>query len=206
MRHQGTKPLTTPRLYLRRFVLQDAQNMFDNWARDAEVTRFLTWHPHANVEESRQILQQWIHVYDRSEEYRWAIVLKQNNEVIGSIDVVAARDIFATAEVGYCIGKNYWGQGLMSEALQTVLTYLCKQIGYHRIEATHDIDNPASGKVMQKCGMRREGIKREGMLRKDGTYADLSMYAVLSQELPAVDRSPESDEASFRRPNEDILK
>ncbi len=184
MRHQGTKPLTTPRLYLRRFVLKDAEDMFRNWASSPEVTRFLTWHPHASVEESREILRQWVDDYARNETYRWAMVFKETNQAIGSIDVVAARDVFLTAEVGYCMGQAYWRRGLMSEALRAVIDYLCKEIGYHRIEAMYDASNIASGKVMQKCGMKHEGIKRQGALRKDGTYADMHLRAVLSCELP----------------------
>ena len=70
----------------------------------------------------------------------------------------------------------------MSEAVHKVIGYLFKEVGMHRIVAAHDPNNPASGKVMEKCGMTREGLLRHQIRRCDGTYADLVYYGILEDE------------------------
>lgn len=75
MKNLGTKRLETDRLVLRRFVIEDAMDMYQNWASDPEVTRFLTWPAHEDVETSKNILQDWIKRYDNNDFYNWAIEL-----------------------------------------------------------------------------------------------------------------------------------
>ena len=93
MKHLGTQTLETHRLLLRRFEVKDAQAMFENWASDPEVTRYLTWPPHENVEVTQGLLQNWVHQYDGADYYSWAIVSKEHgSHPIGSIAVVARDD------------------------------------------------------------------------------------------------------------------
>jgi ribosomal-protein-alanine N-acetyltransferase len=89
MNHTGTTQLHTERLTLRRFALDDAQAMFDNWASDAEVTRFLTWPAHASVEVTASVLGDWIAQYAQPDFYQWAICLRETGEPVGSISVVS---------------------------------------------------------------------------------------------------------------------
>ena len=84
----GTKRLETARLILRRFTLEDAQKMYENWAGDPEVTKFLTWPTHESAETSRQILKEWVAAYDNPEVYQWCIEEKESGEPVGSIGVV----------------------------------------------------------------------------------------------------------------------
>ena len=77
------------RLVLRRFVIEDAEAMFENWASDPEVTKYLTWPAHTSTDTSRAVLEDWISFYPRENYYQWAIVLKENgSEPIGSISAV----------------------------------------------------------------------------------------------------------------------
>ena len=151
--HQGTETLHTPRLVLRRFTREDVPAMFRNWASDPEVTKYLTWPPHANEQITAQVVDSWIADYEKPDFYQWIIVLKgQRPEPIGSISVVEQED--TKAEIGYCIGKAWWHQGITSEALQAVMDYLFDQVGMDCLKARHDPRNPHSGNVMKKCGMK----------------------------------------------------
>lgn len=154
MTHQGTQRLETDRLVLRRFTEDDAAPMYRNWAADEDVTKYLTWPPHANLEVSRSIIKEWLHAYESERYYHWAIVLKCIDEPIGGISVVRMDEESSVAEIGYCIGKNWWHQGITSEALKAVIGFLFDQADVHHIQCRHDPRNPNSGKVMKKCGMK----------------------------------------------------
>lgn len=180
MKHTGTKNIETSRLLLRRFKVEDAEAMYRNWASDGEVTKFLVWPPHADVSVSRAVLEDWVGQYEKPDYYQWAIVLKENGpEPIGSIGVVEYGKLPETAHIGYCIGKDWWHQGIMSEALGRVIEFLFDEVGMERIEARHDPRNPNSGGVMRKCGMKYEGTLRHSDRNNQG-ICDASYYAILS--------------------------
>lgn len=93
IRHTGTIEIETDRLILRRFRLSDAQNMFDNYTSRDKVTEYLTWYPHKSIKDTEEYLTNLVlPEYDKPNTYRWAIVLKENNQVIGCIDVVSSND------------------------------------------------------------------------------------------------------------------
>ena len=181
MNHQGTILLETERLILRRFVLEDAEAMYRNWTGDAEVTKFLTWPTHPSAEVSGMLLTDWVSRYENADYYNWAIVLKgESGEPIGNISVVTLLEKVAGAEIGYCMGRRWWGHGVMAEALAAVIGYLLGQVGMQRIQACHDVNNPASGRVMEKCGMQYEGTLRASAWNNQGV-CDASWYAILSE-------------------------
>ena len=176
MKHIGTQTLTTDRLTLRRFTEEDAESMFYNWANDPEVTRYLTWPTHADVEETRQILKLWEDEYENQDCYQWAIEVNDLEQPIGSISAVNVMDRIDAVEIGYCIGKKYWHQGYTSEALAEVMRFFFEEVGANRICATHDAVNTYSGKVMEKCGMSYEGTcKKAG--RNNTGIVDIVLYA-----------------------------
>lgn len=181
MQHIGTKTLETERLILRPFVLTDAQPMYENWAKDPEVTRFLSWPAYKSVDTAHGILADWTQQYQKPDFYQWAIVLKALDQPIGSISVVNTDERVDTAEIGYCIGKKWWGQGIMPEALAAVMGYLFEEVGMQRIEAGHDPKNPASGAVLRKCGMQYEGTLRR-RIRSNQGITDVAWYSLLKVE------------------------
>jgi ribosomal-protein-alanine N-acetyltransferase len=85
------------------------------------------------------------------------------------------------AHLGYCIGKEWWHLGIMTEALGSVIKYLFEEVGMNRIEARHDTNNPNSGKVMLKCGMKYEGTMRQADMNNQG-LSDCSLYAILAED------------------------
>lgn len=178
--HKGTQILYTERLILRRFTVDDAQDMFFNWANDEKVTRFLTWQPHESVDSTRQLLEVWVGAYDNIKTYNW--VIQFDGKAIGSISVVRISDKCEYAELGYCLGYSYWNKGLMSEAAKAVIDYLFSEIGVNRVGISHAIENPGSGKVAQKCGMTYEGTKREYFKTSTGKFVDIVDYGILRSE------------------------
>ena len=182
MKHLGTVKLETKRLILRRFTMDDAQAMFDNWASDPEVTKYLTWPTHSSVDVSRMVLDDWIRGYDKPDHYHWAIVLKENGLApIGSISVVSHNDRAESVHIGYCIGKKWWHKGIVTEALGAVMDFFFLQVGVRRIESRHDSRNPNSGAVMKKCGMKYEGTLRKSDWNNQG-ICDACWYAMLAEE------------------------
>lgn len=182
MNHCGTQRLETGRLILRRYVNADAAAMYKNWASDEEVTRFLTWPTHPNQEVSGRVIEDWVNQYSDDSYYHWAVVLKDNGEEpIGDIAVVSLKENVSMAHVGYCIGRNWWHQGITSEALKAVMEFLFDVVDVNRIEARHDPRNPNSGKVMEKCGMKYEGTLHSSDWNNQG-ICDACYYALLKSE------------------------
>ena len=179
MKHIGTKTIITPRLVLRRFRLDDAEAMYRNWASDPEVTKFLTWPAHESLEVSRFVLSDWIGQYERLDYYQWAIEFE--GQPIGSISVVSGNDRAEMVHIGYCIGKNWWHRGIMSEALAAVIRYFFQEVGVNRIETRYDPNNPHSGNVMKKCGMVFEGTMIQSDWNNQG-ICDASWYRILRSE------------------------
>jgi ribosomal-protein-alanine N-acetyltransferase len=106
LNHKGTKRLETNRLILRKATLADAEPMFRNWASDPEVTKFLTWPPHENMDVTRTVVGNWVESYHKEDYYHWMIVLKETGEPIGSL-LASCVGRVPSAHIGYCIGKNW---------------------------------------------------------------------------------------------------
>ena len=175
MNHKGTQVLSTDRLILRPFTLADAQAMYDNWASDPAVVKYLTWPEYKSPNTAVETLSLWTSQYADPAFYQWAIALKDSDMPIGSISVVNfAEDI---PEMGYCIGRNWWGQGITAEALAAVLDYLFREVGVEAVTAKHAVDNPASGRVMKKCGMTRCGMLPQAYRCNDGIQ-DVYCYRI----------------------------
>lgn len=186
MNHLGTITIETPRLLLRRFVKEDAAAAFQNWTSDEKVTKFLTWPAHESQAVTESILQDWIDSYRRPDFYQWAIVLKEEgDEPIGTISVIGVREALNLLQIGYCIGSRWWNRGITSEAFSGILPYLFQEVGANRVESWHDPENPGSGRVMAKCGLRREGVLRQADLSNRG-IVDAVVYSMLAEEFQAA--------------------
>jgi ribosomal-protein-alanine N-acetyltransferase len=183
MEHKGTLNIETKRLLLRRFVREDALPMYKTWATDSDVTRYLSWFPHENVEVTKNILNTWIEQYKSTEYYNWAVAIKDNKKLMGSISVVRQYKEHDVCEIGYCYGKEFWGKGYGTEALEGVIDFMINKVGFNRVHAYHHAENEASGKVMKKAGMKYEGRMREYHKDTRGVYVDCDMYAILRKDL-----------------------
>lgn len=183
LNHVGTKEIETDRLLLRPFRVEDAGEMYQNWASDEEVTKFLTWPTHKDPELTKKLLEDWVAQYENPENYQWAITLKSTGDVCGSFGLMNIDNHNESCEAGYCIGKKWWNQGLMTEALQAVIRFAFTEVGFARFAARHDIHNAASGCVMKKCGMQYEGTLRKVLKNSKGVLVDCRYYAILREEF-----------------------
>lgn len=156
----GTKTIETKRLILRRFRVEDADDMYNNWASDPEVTKFLTWPTHESVEVTRELLKGWVSKYEDDTYFNWVMEDIETGNAIGNISAISFDEKTEAAEIGYCMSRAYWGQELMPEALKAVMDYLFDEVGVNRVAACHDSNNPKSGRVMDKAGMKLEGTLR----------------------------------------------
>lgn len=167
MNNLGTVTLETERLILRRISKDDAYDAFNNWTNDPEVTKYVTWEPHGTVEVTKELFEIWENDYKLDHKYRWVVYVKELDTIIGTIDVVHQSIKEKTCEVGYCYGSKYWGYGYATEALKRVLDFLLNDVGFYLVEARHLVNNPASGRVMEKAGMKYETTLRDRFIDKE---------------------------------------
>ena len=170
--------LETPRLTLRKLRMRDAEDVY-SWSRDPDVARYVLWTAHQNVRETRDYIRYVRSLYRRGLPSSWGIELKETGRVIGTMGVMAWIPEYRVAEVGYSLGKKWWRQGYAAEALSALMDLMFDEMRINRVEGQCDVRNPASGRVMEKCGMRREGLLRQ-RVRNKGEAVDVLLYAAIA--------------------------
>jgi len=183
--HQGTQRLGTGRLALRTGDMRDAEPMLRNWASDPEVVKYLAWEPYDDVEAVRERIRYLMENYGRADFYDWFIELKEAGEVIGSIGFTAFDEDALSFEVGYVIGRQWWGRGIAAEALSAVLGFAFERVGAKSVTARHDVENAGSGRVMQKCGMTLVGTIPRGAENNRGVV-DVCLYSISRDDYIAM--------------------
>lgn len=141
--------IKTKRLLLRAIRRNDAQDIYDNWASDPEVTKYLTWSAHESVEVTKAIVELWLEDYRNPNTYRYGIELTGYDHLIGMIDIVGYID--GCPVIGYVLRKDFWNKGYMTEAFSAVIQDLFSK-GYEKILIEADVRNHGSNRVIQKCG------------------------------------------------------
>ena len=134
-------------------VLDDAGALFQRVARDPEVTKYLLWAPHRDVAATRRVIAEKMNVSD--DERTWAIELKHSGEVIGLTS--CRRPVPHSVEIGYCLGRRWWGKGFMSEVLGVLLDALEADRQVYRVWATCSPDNERSARLLASAGFVVEG-------------------------------------------------
>jgi Acetyltransferases, including N-acetylases of ribosomal proteins len=171
--------LETERLILRKLRLEDAKDVFE-YASDPEVSKYVTWEPHRSIEDSINLIKFTHEYYERKEGIIWGIVYKENNKVIGTCDISPVTKHFR-AEIAYALSRDYWGKGIMTEAVKEVIRFGFERMNLNRIQAMCIPENIGSYRVMEKVGMKYEGLIREYMYIK-GKFQDLKLYSILKRE------------------------
>ena len=169
--------IETARLRLRPLTMRDDRDMF-RYASDPEVSRHVLWEAHASPRETRSVLRAAIRQYRAGDPSSFAIERLSDHRMIGTIGFMWINCEHRSAEVGYSLARDCWNQGYATEALRAVLRFGFNTLRLNRIEAQHELDNPASGRVMEKCGMRCEGTLRQRVFNK-GRFSDVRLYAIL---------------------------
>ncbi len=179
----GTKELETERLILRKIKESDAYEAYNNWCSSEKVSKYVMWNIHKNVDVTKKLYKMWEEEYKELDTFRWIVEVKDSHELIGTIDVVSKKFIpFGVCEIGYCYGEKFWNKGYATEALKAVIKYLFEECDMDVIYAEYLNNNPASGKVMEKSGMKFEGTLRGRIVDKDGIRNDLQSYSILKKE------------------------
>ena len=174
--------LETTDLILRPMRMKDASDIF-SYASDREVSRYVLWEPHRSISDTRAYIRYVRSLYRRGFPSSWAVVCRNSGHVIGSIGFMGYSSVHCTAEIGYSFSRLFWNRGYATQALRAVIISAFESIpGMNRLEAQHDTRNPASGRVMTKCGMQQEGILRERLYNKS-EFIDVAVYAILRRDL-----------------------
>lgn len=175
--------LQTQRLLLRPMRVSDTDDMYE-YAKDPEVTRYLLWRPHTCREYTRSYLEYLAGRYRLGAHYEWAMIHRESGRMIGTCGFAGIDCPNSCAELGYVLNPDFRGQGLVVEAARCVMDFAFNTLGLHRIEARYMIENLASRRVMDKLGMRFEGVARSSLLVK-GLYRDIGKCAILKEEFKA---------------------
>ena len=178
--------LETPRLILRPLRMADARSLYA-WTQDPQVARYVLWDAHRSIRETRGYIRYVRKLYRERMPSSWGITVREApGEVIGTIGIMGYSPENRTCEIGYSLGRENWGKGIMTEAVSHLIACLFDELPLNRIEAQHDIRNPASGHVLEKCGMYREGILRQRVFNK-GEAVDVALWAVLRKEYKGLE-------------------
>jgi len=175
------KPLEkieTKRLILRRPRTDDAPAIFAGWVQDPEVTYFLTWYLHKNIEQTESILRIAISAWDEETRFPFMLTLREDDKVIGMID---PRIEGPKVGIGYVMNRAYQRNGYMTEATRAIIDWAFQQPSIYRVYATTDVENVASQRVMEKAGMVREGLLRKYIVHPNisDVPRDSYMYAIV---------------------------
>lgn len=168
----------TDRLLVRKPKLEDSEQIFMNYTQDEAVTKYLVWKPHENLQSSVEWIKYCIDEWDENKHLPFIIWHKEEKQAIGMIHFNINN---FKVDFGYVLGQNYWNQGIMTEAAKPIIKSLLSRETIYRIEALHDLENPASGRVMEKLGMQFEGVVRKYSLHPNVSIIprDCKLYSIV---------------------------
>jgi [ribosomal protein S5]-alanine N-acetyltransferase len=180
-------PLETDRLLLREIRAED-ENDVHAYASDPEVVRLSVWGPNTR-EATREFMARVLRAQTQwpRGDVGLAIELKSERRLIGSINLRVPDEANRTGDFGYVLNRDYWGHGYTTESARAVLNVAFNELKLHRVWATCHEQNRASYRVMEKLGMRREGLMVKSTLQR-GEWRNTYLYAVLAEEWLAATR------------------
>jgi ribosomal-protein-alanine N-acetyltransferase len=177
LNHHGSKRLETERLIIRPLTNKDAYDVFININNDQHVLDYFGAPYYDNFNSSS--IDSLVRLSNDPVSYCWGIELKKINECIGIFLQQSRNDYIGSIEIGYAIGSKYWNQGYITEAVKAVTDYLFKSVNYHKITAGYVLENLASKRVLEKCGMNYEGIRKDDFFHR-GCYYDIGYYYLIN--------------------------
>ncbi len=172
--------LITSRLKLREIQESDLDNIFE-YASNSDVTPFVIFDTHKTKEDSLSFIEFAKNEFRNKTSLIWAIELKEEEKMIGTIDLRGFNNSNRCGEIGYALNKKYWNKGYVTESMKSVIQYGFDQLDLNRIESHCEHENFGSWKVMEKCGLKYEGTLREKVFIKN-RFRSMKMYSILKQE------------------------
>jgi RimJ/RimL family protein N-acetyltransferase len=158
--------------------MEDASAIFEGYAQDPDVTRYMTWKPYKNIRETKTFIKACQELWKTGKDFAYSIILRENDKLIG---MIALHPLKLKIEVGYGLARPFWGKGYMTEALRAVIDWALAQPDIFRVQAFCDVDNFGSARVMEKAGMEREGTLRRYVLHPNisDEPREVYLYAVV---------------------------
>ncbi len=181
--------IETDRLILRKFRMSDLEAHYRHITSDPEVAKTMLWQANPDIAHARTVLTRILAGYDTPGTYRWAIVRKEDDAFLGTVSLLRLDETEKSCSFAYMLGRAFWNRGYMTEALTAVLDFAFGQIGVERVETDHFADNPASGAVMEKAGMKRAGVL-PGRYEKDGVIHDAVLYRITKEDWCGRENQP----------------
>lgn len=172
------------RLYMRKFTESDLED-FHDISSEPEVGPNAGWAPHDNIETSKKILDEFL----KSETKLYFVITdKVTGQYMGSISLSPdkTRADGNAMEIGYVLGKQFWGKGYMTECVKAILKFGFEKLGLSMMTVYHFLFNDRSRKVIEKCGFIKEGTIRRGYEYYDGTFLDEVAYSMTSEEYGEI--------------------
>lgn len=183
MKLVGTQSLETKNLLLRRLKISDYKEAYESFYKDKEVAKYSLWDEHKSNEFTRKLFEIWYKEYKNLDVYRWLIVLRDSNEIIGMIDSqVNKYEDYGAFELGYSLSKKYWNNNYMTEAIKKIIEFFMEDVEANVVYAECMSDNTASERVMQKVGMIKEGVLKNRVITKEKKVNDLISYSITKED------------------------
>lgn len=171
----------TPRLRLRKLTLEDVDAYYRHLGSSDAVTRYMLWNPHRDISESVASIRKALLRYEEGRCYRFCIAQKETDALIGVIELLRFDEDTDSCSFAYMLGEAFWGQGYGTEALKAVFDFAFTHMQIKAITADHMAANPASGRVMEKAGMKRMRVL-PGKYMKNGKTFDAVEYTITADE------------------------
>ena len=173
----------TKRLLLRQPMMEDASRIFETYAQDHEVTRYLTFEPHASIRDTKTFLKRCLNNWKKNTSFPWTIIRQSDNQLLGMIEIVNIEQ--SGIQLGYVLAKPFWGNGYMTESLKAIIEWSLKQKDIYRVWAVCDVENSASARVLEKAGMQKEGTLRRWVKLPyfSETPRDCFCYSIIKSDL-----------------------
>ena len=172
----------TERLYVRDFKPDDLDE-FHKLAQNPDIYKYMPWGPNSE-EDTRNFIQMSIEQGSKESRrfFDVPIILKETHLIVGCIGMRVSSFLHKKADMGYWIKKELWGQGFATEATLGILNFGFQKLKMNKIYATADPENPASIRVLEKIGMKKEGYLKEDMCIR-GEYRNSVLMAILKKEF-----------------------
>ena len=172
MNHIGTKTLETERLILRKLEVEETKDYASVYYEQENISQ-----------QQMESLEERLKYFSAIDKYYWGIVEKRSGNIIGEVLVFDGDNRTRSCVLAYQMSIKNRNKGYTTEAVTRILPFLILEAGYNRISSGHQADNPASGRVMQKSGMKYEGTLRQDFINKDGTLVDSILYSMIRQDF-----------------------
>ncbi len=174
--------IETNRLYLRKLTFEDIPLYYARLSSSHQVPKYMLWSTHEKIEQTIDYVETSIEKYATNKYYKWAIALKQTNELIGIIELLRFNEKEESCSFAYMLAEEFWNKGYMTEALQAALHFAFMKLEVKEVISDHFSENLASRKVMQKVGMQYIG-RQEETYQKDGKVHSAEGYKITKQDF-----------------------